>query len=64
MGRRHRQGAAGGWLRGRIRRLVLNDMGPQITESSQERIRSYAGSPAAFDTVGELEQYFRTVYKP
>ena len=28
------------------------------------RIRSYAGNPAAFATVGELEQYFRTVYKP
>ena len=55
---------AAGVLRGRIRRLVLNDMGPQITDSSQERIRSYAGNPAAFDTVGELEQYFRTVYKP
>jgi len=28
------------------------------------RIRSYAGSPPQFDTVGELEAYFRTVYKP
>ena len=28
------------------------------------RIRSYAGSPPEFDTVGELEKYFRTVYKP
>jgi pimeloyl-ACP methyl ester carboxylesterase len=28
------------------------------------RIRSYAGNPAQFDRVGELEQYFRTVYKP
>ena len=25
---------------------------------------SYAGSPASFATVSELEQYFRTVYKP
>jgi pimeloyl-ACP methyl ester carboxylesterase len=29
-----------------------------------QRIRSYAGSPPAFATVGELEAYFRTVYKP
>jgi len=29
-----------------------------------ERIRTYAGNPAAFATVTELEQYFRTVYKP
>ena len=29
-----------------------------------ERIRSYAGQPPAFDTVLELEAFFRTVYKP
>lgn len=51
-------------LRGRIRRLVLNDNGPQLAEAAIQRIRSYAGSPAAFATVSELEQYFRTVYKP
>jgi pimeloyl-ACP methyl ester carboxylesterase len=56
--------AAAGPLRGRIRRMVLNDMGPEIAESAVNRIRTYAGSPAAFDTVGELETYFRTVYKP
>jgi pimeloyl-ACP methyl ester carboxylesterase len=56
--------AAAGSLRGRIERLVLNDMGPQIADSALERIRSYAGNPAAFDTVTELEQYFRTIYKP
>ena len=56
--------AAAGPLRGRIQRLVLNDMGPQIAESALARIRSYAGSPAAFATVFELEQYFRTIYKP
>ena len=51
-------------LRGRIRRLVLNDNGPQLADAAIERIRSYAGSPAAFATVSELEQYFRTIYKP
>ncbi|WOB07590.1 alpha/beta hydrolase [Piscinibacter gummiphilus] len=51
-------------LRGRLRRLVLNDMGPEITRVSSERIRAYAGSPSAFDTVSELETYFRTIYKP
>ena len=29
-----------------------------------QRIRSYAGSPPAFATVSELEQYFRSVYQP
>ncbi|MFM2056017.1 MAG: hypothetical protein RLY71_402 [Pseudomonadota bacterium] len=56
--------AAAGALRGRIQRLVLNDIGPEIAASAVERIRSYAGQPPAFPTVGALEQYFRTVYKP
>jgi pimeloyl-ACP methyl ester carboxylesterase len=56
--------AAAGPLRGRIRRLILNDNGPQLAPAAIERIRSYAGAPAAFDTVSELEQYFRSVYKP
>jgi pimeloyl-ACP methyl ester carboxylesterase len=56
--------AAAGALRGRIRRLVLNDNGPSLSATAIARIRSYAGSPAAFDTVSELEQYFRAVYKP
>jgi pimeloyl-ACP methyl ester carboxylesterase len=56
--------AAAGTLRGRIRRLVLNDVGPQPAEAANERIRSYAGNPPAFATVSELETYFRTVYQP
>ncbi|HEV7912929.1 MAG TPA: alpha/beta hydrolase [Albitalea sp.] len=56
--------AAAGPLRGRIRRLVLNDTGPQVADAAIARIRSYAASPAAFATVSELEQYFRTIYKP
>jgi pimeloyl-ACP methyl ester carboxylesterase len=56
--------AAAGALRGRIQRLVLNDNGPSLAAPAIERIRSYAGSPASFATVSELEAYFRTVYKP
>jgi pimeloyl-ACP methyl ester carboxylesterase len=55
---------AAGALKGRIRRLVLNDIGPKLGDAAVERIRSYAGSPPQFDRVGELEQYFRTIYKP
>jgi pimeloyl-ACP methyl ester carboxylesterase len=51
-------------LRGRIRRLVLNDNGPQLAEAAIQRIRSYAGNPLAFDRVSELEAYFRSVYQP
>jgi pimeloyl-ACP methyl ester carboxylesterase len=56
--------AAAGPLRGRIRRLILNDSGPEVAAAAIERIRGYAGNPAAFATVTELEQYFRTIYKP
>jgi len=55
---------AAGALKGRIERLILNDIGPELGEAAVDRIRSYAGSPARFDRVGELEQYFRTIYKP
>jgi pimeloyl-ACP methyl ester carboxylesterase len=55
---------AAGALKGRIRRLVLNDIGPKLGESAVQRIRSYAGNPAQFDRISELEHYFRTIYKP
>jgi pimeloyl-ACP methyl ester carboxylesterase len=55
---------AAGEMRGRIRRLVLNDIGPKLGESAVERILSYAGNPTRFERLSELEQYFRTVYNP
>lgn len=54
----------GGALAGRIDRLVLNDNGPQLAPAAIERIRSYAGNPAAFARVSELDAYFRKVYAP
>jgi pimeloyl-ACP methyl ester carboxylesterase len=56
--------AAAAALRGRIRKLVLNDIGPELPDAAQQRILAYAGNPAAFATMGELEAYFRTIYKP
>jgi pimeloyl-ACP methyl ester carboxylesterase len=56
--------AASDGLRGRIRRLVLNDIGPAIAPAAVERIRAYAGNPPAFAAFSELEAYFRTIYKP
>ena len=56
--------AAAGPLKGRIERLVLNDIGPKLAEPALQRIRDYAGQPLAFATVSELERYFRTVYAP
>jgi pimeloyl-ACP methyl ester carboxylesterase len=57
------RGAAGA-LRGRIRKLLLNDIGPELPAAAQQRILTYAGSPSAFATVSELEAYFRTIYRP
>ncbi len=56
--------AAAGALRGRLRRLVLNDIGPELAAPAVERIRNYAGAPPGFATVTELEAYFRKVYEP
>jgi pimeloyl-ACP methyl ester carboxylesterase len=48
----------------RIQSLTLNDNAPALAPSAIARIREYAGSPPAFDTVRELEAFFRLVYKP
>lgn len=51
-------------MKQRIQSLTLNDNAPQLAEAAIGRIRAYAGSPPAFDTVLELEAFFRQVYKP
>ncbi|KDD49042.1 alpha/beta hydrolase family protein [Bordetella bronchiseptica OSU553] len=51
-------------LRGRITHLVLNDIGPTLPAPAIERILAYAGAPPAFDTVGELEAWLRSAYRP
>ncbi len=56
--------AGAGALRGRMKRLALNDIGPELNPAAIERIRSYAGTPPRFARVSELEAYFRQVYAP
>ncbi len=51
-------------LKGRIKSLVLNDNAPHLAEPAVARIRAYAGDPPAFDTMAQLEAFFRQVYKP
>ena len=51
-------------LKGRIRSLVLNDNAPRLAAAAIERIRAYAGNPPAFASMGELEAFYRQVYKP
>jgi pimeloyl-ACP methyl ester carboxylesterase len=55
---------AGGALAGRIQSLVLNDNAPRLAAAAVERITAYAGNPPAFDTMAQLEAFFRQVYKP
>ena len=56
--------AAAGRLQGRVTQLLLNDIAPELAEPALQRIRAYAGQPPAFDTVTELEAFFRQVYAP
>ena len=56
--------AAATTLQGRIGRLVINDIGPTFPEAPFERIKAYVGSPPEFASVGDLENYFKMIYKP
>jgi pimeloyl-ACP methyl ester carboxylesterase len=51
-------------MKDRILSLVLNDNAPRLAPPAIERIRNYAGNPPAFDTIAQLEAFFRQVYKP
>lgn len=51
-------------FKGRLQSLLLNDIAPKISSAAVERIKAYAGHPPAFDTVPELEAFFRQVYAP
>ncbi len=56
--------AGGTVLNGRVRRLVINDIGPTFPEAPYERIKAYVGNPPDFATIGEMVSYFKTIYKP
>ena len=51
-------------MRGRILSLVLNDNAPELAQAALERIKAYAGTLPVFETVEELEQFFRKAYRP
>src|SRR3569623_1693247 len=51
-------------LKSRSASLVLNDNAPRLAAAAVERIRNYAGTPPAFDSMAQLEAFFRQVYKP
>lgn len=56
--------AAATILRGRISRLILNDIAPTMPQPAHVRISTYIGQPPDFATMTELEDYFRTIYQP
>lgn len=47
-----------------VRRLVLNDSGPQIAASALRRIAGHLGGSKCFKTVKEAEAFVREVNKP
>ena len=55
---------AGGPMRDRISHLVINDIGPELPQAAVDRIVKYVGVPVEFETVGEFEQYLRSIYAP
>lgn len=56
--------AAATTLRDRISHLILNDIAPTMPAAAHGRISTYIGHPPDFATLTELEDYFRTIYKP
>jgi pimeloyl-ACP methyl ester carboxylesterase len=46
-----------------VRRLVLNDIGPFVPKEALQRIAGYVGKDPSFDSIDEVNQYFRTCYE-
>lgn len=55
---------AAGPLKGRIERLVINDIGPELPQPAIDRILAYAGKPGSFDTLAQFEDYLKLIYRP
>ncbi|MGH8550822.1 MAG: alpha/beta fold hydrolase, partial [Methylococcales bacterium] len=47
-----------------IRRMLLNDIGPDISQEAQDRIVQYLGGNPVFQNVASAERYFRTIHAP
>ncbi|MGE5547530.1 MAG: alpha/beta fold hydrolase [Solirubrobacterales bacterium] len=53
---------AAGPLKGRIERLVINDIGPALNPEAVERIRQYVTAVPDFASITEFEKFLRLVY--
>jgi len=49
---------------GRIEKLVLNDIGPELDPNAVARIKSYVGASPEFETIDDVEKLVRLVYAP
>jgi pimeloyl-ACP methyl ester carboxylesterase len=47
-----------------IKRLLLNDIGPEINPAAHERIVQYLASNPVFQDMASAERYFRTIHAP
>ncbi len=47
---------------GRIRRLVLNDIGPYVSAASLQPIRAYLGLDLSFEDIDALEAHLRVIH--
>lgn len=47
-----------------IRRMLLNDIGPEVSPAAQKRITQYLTSVPVFRDVANAERYFRTIHAP
>jgi len=55
---------AAGPLKDRMTHLIINDIGPALSDAAVGRILNYAGNPPVFSTMLELESYLKTAYAP
>lgn len=55
---------AAGPLKGRMGKLVMNDIGPTLNPVAVERIRAYLTQHPSFRTMTEFEAFLRQVYRP
>lgn len=53
---------AAGPLRGRIGKMILNDIGPLQPDAAIGPIVTYAGNPPGFATMRQVEAYLRKIY--
>jgi pimeloyl-ACP methyl ester carboxylesterase len=54
--------APGGPLHGRVTRLLLNDIAPEVSPAAIARIQTYTKSKRVFASVSEARAFFRQVY--